>query len=178
AATAAACQLETEGMRKRLTTLQPARFEGISAVLALYRPGPLGSGMVDDFILRKKGQQAIDYFHPDLKACLEPTYGVIVYQEQVMQIAQTIGGYTLGGADLLRRAMGKKKPEEMAQHRDVFVAGAEKKGYGRELANRLFDLMAMFAEYGFNKSHTAAYAVVTYQTAWLKACHPAEYMAA
>jgi len=176
--TTAVFQLESEGMKKLLKKLQPDRFEDIIAVLALYRPGPLGSGMVDDFILRKKGQQAIDYFHPDLKACLEPTYGVIVYQEQVMQIAQTIGGYTLGGADLLRRAMGKKKPEEMAQHRDVFVEGAKKKGYDVGLANKLFDLMAMFAEYGFNKSHTAAYAVVTYQTAWLKACHPAEYMAA
>ncbi|MCD6679625.1 MAG: DNA polymerase III subunit alpha, partial [Burkholderiaceae bacterium] len=118
--TTAVFQLESEGMKKLLKKLQPDRFEDIIAVLALYRPGPLGSGMVDDFILRKKGQQSIDYFHPDLKACLEPTYGVIVYQEQVMQIAQTIGGYTLGGADLLRRAMGKKKPEEMAQHRDVF----------------------------------------------------------
>ncbi len=176
--TTAVFQLESEGMKKLLKKLQPDRFEDIIAVLALYRPGPLGSGMVDDFILRKKGQQSIDYFHPDLKACLEPTYGVIVYQEQVMQIAQTIGGYTLGGADLLRRAMGKKKPEEMAQHRDVFVEGAKKKGYDLGLANKLFDLMAMFAEYGFNKSHTAAYAVVTYQTAWLKACYPAEYMAA
>ncbi|MDT3677996.1 MAG: DNA polymerase III subunit alpha [Burkholderiaceae bacterium] len=176
--TTAVFQLESEGMKKLLKKLQPDRFEDIIAVLALYRPGPLGSGMVDDFILRKKGQQSIDYFHPDLKACLEPTYGVIVYQEQVMQIAQTIGGYTLGGADLLRRAMGKKKPEEMAQHRDIFVDGARKKGYDVGLANKLFDLMAMFAEYGFNKSHTAAYAVVTYQTAWLKACHPAEYMAA
>ncbi|HEY0879824.1 MAG TPA: DNA polymerase III subunit alpha, partial [Zeimonas sp.] len=176
--TTAVFQLESEGMKKLLKKLQPDRFEDIIAVLALYRPGPLGSGMVDDFILRKKGQQSIDYFHPDLKACLEPTYGVIVYQEQVMQIAQTIGGYTLGGADLLRRAMGKKKPEEMAQHRDIFVDGARKKGYAVELANKLFDLMAMFAEYGFNKSHTAAYAVVTYHTAWLKACHPAEYMAA
>ncbi|MFA7667525.1 MAG: DNA polymerase III subunit alpha, partial [Burkholderiaceae bacterium] len=148
------------------------------AVLALYRPGPLGSGMVEDFILRKKGQQQIDYFHPDLKACLEPTYGVIVYQEQVMQIAQIIGGYTLGGADLLRRAMGKKKPEEMAQHRGIFVEGAQKKGYPVDLANKLFDLMAMFAEYGFNKSHTAAYAVITYHTAWLKAHYPAEFMAA
>lgn len=126
----------------------------------------------------KKGVQSIDYFHPDLQACLEPTYGVIVYQEQVMQIAQIIGGYTLGGADLLRRAMGKKKPEEMAQHRDIFVKGAINKGYALELANKLFDLMAMFAEYGFNKSHTAAYAVVTYQTAWLKAHYPAEFMAA
>ncbi len=176
--TTAVFQLESEGMKKLLKKLQPDRFEDIIAVLALYRPGPLGSGMVDDFILRKKGQQQIDYFHPDLKGCLEPTYGVIVYQEQVMQIAQTIGGYTLGGADLLRRAMGKKKPEEMAQHRGLFVEGAKHKGYAVDLANKLFDLMAMFAEYGFNKSHTAAYAVVTYHTAWLKACFPAEFIAA
>ena len=176
--TTAIFQLESEGMKKLLKKLEPDRFEDIIAVLALYRPGPLGSGMVDDFILRKKGVQSIDYFHPDLKACLEPTYGVIVYQEQVMQIAQIIGGYTLGSADLLRRAMGKKKPEEMAQHRDIFVKGAITKGYALELANKLFDLMAMFAEYGFNKSHTAAYAVVTYQTAWLKAHYPAEFMAA
>ncbi|MCC7058600.1 MAG: DNA polymerase III subunit alpha, partial [Burkholderiaceae bacterium] len=171
-------QLESDGMKKLLKKLQPDRFEDIIAVLALYRPGPLGSGMVDDFILRKKGQQPIDYFHPDLEACLEPTYGVIVYQEQVMQIAPTIGGYTLGGADLLRRAMGKKKPEEMAQHRGLFVEGAQGKGYTAALANKLFDLMAMFADYGFNKSHTAAYAVVTYHTAWLKASYPAEFMAA
>ena len=176
--TTAIFQLESEGMKKLLKKLAPDRFEDIIAVLALYRPGPLGSGMVEDFILRKKGQQQIDYFHPDLKACLEPTYGVIVYQEQVMQIAQIIGGYTLGGAGLRRRAMGKKKPEEMAQHRGLFVEGAEKKGYPVDLANKLFDLMAMFAEYGFNKSHTAAYAVVTYHTAWLKAHYPAEFMAA
>jgi DNA polymerase-3 subunit alpha len=176
--TTAVFQLESEGMKKLLKKLQPDRFEDIIAVLALYRPGPLNSGMVDDFILRKKGQQSIDYFHPDLKACLEPTYGVIVYQEQVMQISQIIGGYTLGGADLLRRAMGKKKPEEMAQHRGLFVEGAQQKGYSADLAHKLFDLMAMFAEYGFNKSHTAAYAVVTYQTAWLKAHFPAEFMAA
>nr|HMN66065.1 DNA polymerase III subunit alpha [Burkholderiaceae bacterium] len=176
--TTAIFQLEGDGMKKLLKKLQPDRFEDIIAVLALYRPGPLGSGMVDDFILRKKGQQRIDYFHPDLQACLEPTYGVIVYQEQVMQIAQIIGGYTLGGADLLRRAMGKKKPEEMAKHRGTFVEGAQAKGYPVALANKLFDLMAMFAEYGFNKSHTAAYAVVTYHTAWLKACFPAEFMAA
>jgi len=176
--TTAIFQVESDGMKKLLKKLQPDRFEDIIAALALYRPGPLGSGMVDDFILRKKGEQAIDYFHPDLKACLEPTYGVIVYQEQVMQIAQIIGGYTLGGADLLRRAMGKKKPEEMAEHRGLFVDGAKKKGYAADLANRLFDLMAMFAEYGFNKSHTAAYAVVTYHTAWLKAYYPAEFMAA
>jgi DNA polymerase-3 subunit alpha len=165
-------------MKKLLRKLEPDRFEDIIAVLALYRPGPLGSGMVDDFILRKKGVQRIDYFHPDLQACLEPTYGVIVYQEQVMQIAQIIGGYTLGSADLLRRAMGKKKTEEMAQQRSIFVEGARARGYAGELATKLFDLMEMFAEYGFNKSHTAAYAVLTYQTAWLKAHFPAEFMAA
>ncbi len=175
--TTAVFQVESDGMKKLLKKLAPDRFEDIIAVLALYRPGPLGSGMVDDFILRKKGQQEIDYFHPDLTATLEPTYGVIVYQEQVMQIAQIIGGYTLGGADLLRRAMGKKKAEEMAKHRDIFVAGALKRNYDEKLANQLFDLMAMFAEYGFNKSHTAAYAVVTYQTAWLKAHYPSEFYA-
>ncbi|MGH1359174.1 MAG: DNA polymerase III subunit alpha [Burkholderiaceae bacterium] len=175
--TTAVFQVESDGMKKLLKKLAPDRFEDIIAVLALYRPGPLGSGMVDDFILRKKGQQAIDYFHPDLTQSLEPTYGVIVYQEQVMQIAQIIGGYTLGGADLLRRAMGKKKAEEMAKHRDIFVAGALKNNYEEALANQLFDLMAMFAEYGFNKSHTAAYAVLTYQTAWLKAHYPAEFFA-
>ncbi|HRH80072.1 MAG TPA: DNA polymerase III subunit alpha [Thiobacillaceae bacterium] len=176
--TTAIFQVESEGMKKLLAKLEPDRFEDIIAVLALYRPGPLGSGMVDDFILRKKGKQAIDYFHPDLKACLEPTYGVIVYQEQVMQISQIIGGYTLGGADLLRRAMGKKKAEEMAKHREIFSQGAAEKGYDPELAMRLFDLMEKFAEYGFNKSHTAAYAVITYQTAWLKKHHTAAFMAA
>ena len=175
--TTAIFQVESEGMKKLLAKLEPDRFEDIIAVLALYRPGPLGSGMVDDFILRKKGKQAIDYFHPDLKDCLEPTYGVIVYQEQVMQISQIIGGYTLGGADLLRRAMGKKKAEEMAKHREIFSKGAEEKGYGKELAMRLFDLMEKFAEYGFNKSHTAAYAVISYHTAWLKAHHTAAFMA-
>ncbi|MBL8448253.1 MAG: DNA polymerase III subunit alpha, partial [Zoogloeaceae bacterium] len=176
--TTAIFQVESEGMKKLLKKLAPDRFEDIIAVLALYRPGPLGSGMVDDFILRKKGQQAIDYFHPDLKACLEPTYGVIVYQEQVMQISQIIGGYTLGGADMLRRAMGKKKPEEMAKHRETIAEGAKKLGYDPALAEQLFDLMTKFAEYGFNKSHTAAYAVVTYHTAWLKAYHCAAFMAA
>ena len=176
--TTAIFQVESEGMKKLLKKLAPDRFEDIIAVLALYRPGPLGSGMVDDFILRKKGQQAIDYFHPDLKACLEPTYGVIVYQEQVMQISQIIGGYTLGGADMLRRAMGKKKPEEMAKHRETIAEGAKKNGYDPALAEQLFDLMTKFAEYGFNKSHTAAYAVVTYHTAWLKRYHCAAFMAA
>lgn len=176
--TTAIFQVESEGMKKLLKKLAPDRFEDIIAVLALYRPGPLGSGMVDDFILRKKGQQAIDYFHPDLKASLEPTYGVIVYQEQVMQISQIIGGYTLGGADMLRRAMGKKKPEEMAKHRETIAAGAKERGYDPALAEQLFDLMTKFAEYGFNKSHTAAYAVVTYHTAWLKRYHCAAFMAA
>ncbi|MCK9261972.1 MAG: DNA polymerase III subunit alpha, partial [Azoarcus sp.] len=176
--TTAIFQVESDGMKKLLKKLAPDRFEDIIAVLALYRPGPLGSGMVDDFILRKKGQQEIDYFHPDLKACLEPTYGVIVYQEQVMQISQIIGGYTLGGADMLRRAMGKKKAEEMAKHRATIADGAKKKGYDPALAEQLFDLMTKFAEYGFNKSHTAAYAVVTYHTAWLKAHYCAAFMAA
>jgi DNA polymerase-3 subunit alpha len=176
--TTAIFQVESDGMKKLLKKLAPDRFEDIIAVLALYRPGPLGSGMVDDFILRKKGQQAIDYFHPDLTACLSPTYGVIVYQEQVMQISQIIGGYTLGGADMLRRAMGKKKPEEMAKHRETIAAGAKAKGYDPALAEQLFDLMTKFAEYGFNKSHTAAYAVVTYHTAWLKAYHCSAFMAA
>jgi DNA polymerase-3 subunit alpha len=176
--TTAIFQVESDGMKKLLKKLAPDRFEDIIAVLALYRPGPLGSGMVDDFILRKKGQQKIDYFHPDLTACLSPTYGVIVYQEQVMQISQIIGGYTLGGADMLRRAMGKKKPEEMAAHRATIAAGAKEKGYDPALAEHLFDLMTKFAEYGFNKSHTAAYAVVTYHTAWLKAHHCAAFMAA
>jgi len=176
--TTAIFQVESDGMKKLLKKLAPDRFEDIIAVLALYRPGPLGSGMVDDFILRKKGQQEIDYFHPDLKACLEPTYGVIVYQEQVMQISQIIGGYTLGGADMLRRAMGKKKADEMAKHRATIADGAKQKGYDPALAEQLFDLMTKFAEYGFNKSHTAAYAVVTYHTAWLKSHHCAAFMAA
>ena len=176
--TTAIFQVESDGMKKLLKKLGPDRFEDIIAVLALYRPGPLGSGMVDDFILRKKGEQKIDYYHPDLEGCLAPTYGVIVYQEQVMQISQIIGGYTLGGADMLRRAMGKKKPEEMAKHRGTIAEGAKKKGYDPQLAEHLFDLMTKFAEYGFNKSHTAAYAVVTYHTAWLKAHHCAAFMAA
>lgn len=176
--TTAVFQLESQGMKRLLVKLEPSRFEDIIAVLALYRPGPLGSGMVDDFVKRKKGEAEIDYFHPDLRDCLDPTYGVIVYQEQVMQISQIIGGYTLGGADLLRRAMGKKKAEEMAKHRAIFTEGALKKGYEAALAEKLFDLMAMFAEYGFNKSHTAAYAVVSYHTAYLKAYYPACFMAA
>lgn len=176
--TTAIFQVESEGMKKLLKKLAPDRFEDIIAVLALYRPGPLGSGMVDDFILRKKGLQKIEYFHESLKACLTPTYGVIVYQEQVMQISQLIGRYTLGAADMLRRAMGKKNADEMAQHRDIFREGAKQSEIDEKLAMQLFDLMEKFAEYGFNKSHTAAYAVVTYHTAWLKAHHAAAFMAA
>lgn len=176
--TSAVFQLESKGMRRVLTKLAPDCFEDIIAMLALYRPGPLGSGMVDDFIKRKKGEEVVNYFHDDLKDILQSTYGVIVYQEQVMQISQVIGGYTLGGADLLRRAMGKKKPEEMAKHRSLFIEGAINKGYKKELAEELFDLMAMFAEYGFNKSHSAAYAVISYHTAYLKSHYLTSFMAA
>ena len=150
------------------------------ALVALFRPGPLQSGMVDDFINRKhgRGDGPIDYLHPSLEAILKPTYGVILYQEQVMQIAQVLAGYTLGGADLLRRAMGKKKAEEMAQQRSIFVSGAVARGVREGLAAHIFDLMEKFAGYGFNKSHSAAYALLSYQTAYLKAHYPAQFMAA
>jgi DNA polymerase-3 subunit alpha len=176
--TTAVFQLESRGMKELIKRLQPDTFEDIVALVALYRPGPLESGMVEDFINRKHGRAKADYFHPDLEISLRPTYGVIVYQEQVMQIAQIIGGYTLGGADMLRRAMGKKKPEEMAQHRGIFVEGAVKREVDEKLATLLFDLMEKFAGYGFNKSHSAAYALVSYQTAYLKAHYPAAFMAA
>jgi len=176
--TTAVFQLESRGMRELLKSLQPNTFEDIIAVLALYRPGPLESGMVVDFVNRKHGRAEVDYFHPDLEAVLKSTYGVIVYQEQVMLIAQIIGGYSLGAADMLRRAMGKKKPEEMAQQRAIFEEGARAKGYDPKLAVNLFDLMEKFAGYGFNKSHSAAYALIAWQTAWLKAHHPAEFLAA
>ncbi len=171
-------QLESRGMKELLKKLRPNTFEDIIAMLALYRPGPLESGMVDDFVNRKHGRASVDYFHPDLEATLKSTYGVIVYQEQVMLISQIIGGYSLGGADLLRRAMGKKKPEEMAKQRVMFEEGAKQKGHDPKLAVNLFDLMEKFAGYGFNKSHSAAYALISYQTAWLKAYHPAEFLAA
>jgi DNA polymerase III subunit alpha len=171
-------QLESSGMKELLVKLKPSCFEDIIAVCALYRPGPLGSGMVDDFILRKHGKKAITYDFPELEPILKDTYGVIVYQEQVMQIAQVLGGYSLGGADLLRRAMGKKKAEEMAQQKEIFLAGARQNGFDLKKAGGVFDLMAMFAEYGFNKSHSAAYALIAYQTAWLKAHYPVEFMAA
>jgi DNA polymerase-3 subunit alpha len=148
------------------------------ALVALFRPGPLQSGMVDDFIDRKHGKQAVRYPHPDLEPILENTYGVILYQEQVMQIAQVLAGYTLGGADMLRRAMGKKKPEEMAEQREIFLAGARTNDIDPAIAGSIFDLMEKFAGYGFNKSHSAAYALVSYQTAWLKRHYPADFMAA
>jgi DNA polymerase-3 subunit alpha len=173
-------QLESRGMKDLIRRLQPDRFEDIVALVALFRPGPLQSGMVDDFIARKHGRtdQPIDYLHPDLKPVLAGTYGVILYQEQVMQIAQVLAGYTLGGADLLRRAMGKKKPEEMAKQRSVFTEGAMRRGVLEPRARHIFDLMEKFAGYGFNKSHSAAYALLSYQTAWLKAHYPAQFMAA
>ncbi len=176
--TTAVFQLESRGMKELLKSLKPSNFEDVIAMLALYRPGPLESGMVVDFVNRKHGREEVDYFHPDLEPVLKSTYGVIVYQEQVMLISQIIGGYSLGGADLLRRAMGKKKPEEMAKHRELFEKGAVEKGYDADLAVKLFDLMEKFAGYGFNKSHSAAYALIAYQTAWLKHYHPAEFLAA
>ena len=176
--TTAVFQLESRGMKELLKNLRPNTFEDIIAMLALYRPGPLESGMVVDFVNRKHGRAEVDYFHKDLESVLTSTYGVIVYQEQVMLISQIIGGYTLGGADLLRRAMGKKNAEEMAKHRAIFESGAVEKGYDADLAVKLFDLMEKFAGYGFNKSHSAAYALIAYQTAWLKAYHPAEFLAA
>ena len=177
--TTAIFQLESRGMKDLIRRLKPDRFEDVVALVALFRPGPLQSGMVDDFIARKLGGGGtIDYLHPSLQPVLEPTYGVILYQEQVMQIAQVLSGYTLGGADLLRRAMGKKKPEEMAQQRSIFVDGAVARGVEAARAGWIFDLIEKFAGYGFNKSHSAAYAVLTYQTAWLKQHHPAAFMSA
>jgi DNA polymerase III subunit alpha len=177
--TNAVFQLESRGMKDLIRRLQPDRFEDIVALVALFRPGPLQSGMVDDFMVRKHARtSAIDYLHPALEPVLKTTYGVILYQEQVMQIAQVLAGYTLGGADLLRRAMGKKMPEEMAKQRSVFVSGATARGVREAQAAHIFDLMEKFAGYGFNKSHSAAYAVLTYQTAWLKCHYPAAYMAA
>tara|TARA_R110002110_G_scaffold415765_3_gene655277 strand:- start:40279 stop:43767 length:3489 start_codon:yes stop_codon:yes gene_type:complete len=183
AETTAVFQLESRGMKDLIKRLRPDCFEDIIALVALFRPGPLQSGMVDNFINRKHGREAISYpdaqwQHELLKPILEPTYGIILYQEQVMQIAQELAGYTLGGADVLRRAMGKKKPEEMAKQRAVFEGGASEKGVDGELAIKIFDLVEKFAGYGFNKSHSAAYALVSYQTAWLKAHYPAHFMAA
>jgi DNA polymerase III subunit alpha len=171
-------QLESRGMKELISKLAPDCFEEIIALVALYRPGPLGSGMVDDFVNRKHGRQQVSYPHPELEGVLKETYGTILYQEQVMQIAQILAGYSLGGADILRRAMGKKNPAEMATQRSIFEEGCAKNDIDAELATSIFDLMEEFAKYGFNKSHSAAYALVSYQTAWLKTHYPAEFMAA
>ena len=176
--TNAVFQVESSGMRDLLTRLKPDCFEDVIALVALYRPGPLESGMVDTFIECKHGRQDIVYPVPQLKEILHETNGVILYQEQVMQIAQVLAGYTLGQADMLRRAMGKKKPEEMAKQRKIFMAGAEKKKVPLDKAEQIFDLMEKFAGYGFNKSHSAAYALISYQTAYLKTHFPQAFMAA
>jgi DNA polymerase-3 subunit alpha len=171
-------QLESDGMQKLFRDLRPDCFEDIVAAVALYRPGPMGAGMHEDFVRRKHGLAPITSLHPVIDDVVAPTYGVIVYQEQVMEIAQKLAGYTLGGADLLRRAMGKKKPEEMAKQKSVFVEGAKAKGVDEAEAERIFGLLEYFAGYGFNKSHSAAYALITYQTAWLKAHYPVELLCA
>ena len=171
-------QVESSGMRKYLRMLKPSCFDDIIAMLALYRPGPLGSGMVDVFINRKHGREPVEYPVPELEPVLRSTYGVIVYQEQVMKIAQVVGGYSLGQADLLRRAMGKKIAEAMAEQRAIFIKGSQDKGYSKDKAAEIFDLMEKFAQYGFNKSHSAAYALISYYTAYLKTHYPSEFMAA
>ena len=176
--TAGIFQLESSGMRDIIIKMKPQAFEDLIALVALYRPGPLGSGMVDDFIKRKKGATRISYELPALEPILKDTYGVIVYQEQVMQIASALAGFSLGEADILRRAMGKKKPEEMEKQKERFMRGAAERKIPATKAGKIFDLMAKFAEYGFNKSHSAAYALISYQTAYLKAHYPVEYMAA
>jgi DNA polymerase-3 subunit alpha len=170
-------QLESSGFREILTKLKPDQLEDIVAAVALYRPGPLEGGMVDDFIERKHGRKRVEYLHPALEPVLRDTYGVIVYQEQVMQIAQVLAGYSLGRADLLRRAMGKKSKEVMAKEKDGFVSGALARGVDAKVADQVFELMAFFAGYGFNRSHSAAYAWVSYQTAYLKTFYPHEFMA-
>ena len=176
--TAAIFQIESRGIRELIRRLEPDKFDDLVALVALYRPGPLQSGMVEDFINRKHGRETITYLHDDIAPILKPTYGVIIYQEQVMQIAQVLAGYTLGGSDQLRAAMGKKKVEEMNRHRTIFRDGAIARGVKPQVAERIFDLMEKFAGYGFNKSHSVAYALIAYHTAWLKTHHPAAFMAA
>ncbi|PIE46074.1 MAG: DNA polymerase III subunit alpha [Gammaproteobacteria bacterium] len=176
--TTAVFQLESSGMKDLIKRLQPDCFDEIIALVALYRPGPLGSGMIDDFINVKHGRSPANYLLPELEPILKSTYGIILYQEQVMQIARDLASYSLGQADVLRRAMGKKKPEEMEKQGDLFVRGAVANGYDGKIAKEIFDLMAKFAEYGFNKSHSAAYALLAYQTAWLKSHYPEAFMAA
>ena len=174
--TSAVFQMESGGMQRASVDLKPDRFEDLIALISLFRPGPME--LIPSYVARKHGRERTEYLHPAMKELLEPTFGIFVYQEQVMQIAQKLAGYTLGGADLLRRAMGKKKPAEMAKQRMVFVEGCRKNAIAAATAMELFDLIEKFAGYGFNKSHAAAYALVSYQTAWLKAHHPAEFMAA
>ncbi len=176
AQTVAVFQLESSGMQRMLKDAKPDRFEDIIALVALYRPGPMD--LIPSFIARKHGREEVEYPDPRVEPILKETYGIMVYQEQVMQMAQIVGGYSLGGADLLRRAMGKKDAEKMAKERAKFREGAAKDGLSGEKADTIFDLMEKFAGYGFNKSHAAAYALVSYQTAWLKAHYPAEFMAA
>ena len=171
-------QLESAGMRDLLVKISPNRFEDIIAIVALYRPGPMGSGMIDEFIKRKKGKIPVKYDLPQLKEILDETYGVILYQEQVMRIANKLANFSMGQADILRKAMGKKKPEEMEKQKEAFIQGAIANRIPEKKAKRIFDLMAYFAEYGFNKSHSAAYAYVAYQTAYLKAHYSVEFMAA
>jgi DNA polymerase-3 subunit alpha len=176
ARTTAVFQLESRGMKDLMKRVKPSRFADIVALVALFRPGPLQ--LADDFIRRKHGLDEVDYLHPSLQPVLADTYGVMLYQEQVMQIAQILAGYSLADADLLRRAMGKKKPEEMAKQREVFVAGALRNEVDERKAGHIFDLMEKFAGYGFNKPHSVCYALLAYQTAWLKHYHPADFMAA
>ncbi|HZJ52794.1 MAG TPA: DNA polymerase III subunit alpha [Myxococcaceae bacterium] len=176
--TAGVFQMESSGFTEMVMKLKPSCFEDVIAAGALYRPGPLDSGMVDVFISRKHRRERVTFPHPALEPVLKDTYGVIVYQEQVMQISQVLGGYSLGRADLLRRAMGKKKAEVMAAERQGFLEGCQKNGVDPKVAGEIFDLMEKFAEYGFNKSHSAAYGLITIQTAWLKAHYPVEFMAA
>ena len=176
--TTALFQLESRGMQELIQRLQPDHFEELVALVALFRPGPLQSGMVDDFINRKHGREPVVYLHDSIRSILEPTYGVILYQEQVMEIAQQLAGFSLGSADLLRRAMGKKKPEEMERQRQIFIDGSIERGIKEASAAHIFDLIEKFAGYGFNKSHSAAYALLSYQTAWLKTFYPAEFMSA
>ena len=171
-------QLESAGMRDLLVKMTPDRFEDLIAIVALYRPGPIGSGMIDEFIKRKKGKIPVKYDLPQLKEILDETYGVILYQEQVMRIANKLANFSMGQADILRKAMGKKRPEEMEKQKEAFIEGAKTNGISEKKAKKIFDLMAYFAEYGFNKSHSAAYAYVSYETAYLKAHYPVEFMAA
>jgi len=176
--TAGVFQMESSGMTNLVKELKPEHFNDLIPLVALYRPGPLGSGMVADFIAGRHGKKEIQYLHPILESVLKDTFGVILYQEQVMQIASLMGGFTLGQADLLRRAMGKKKHDVLVAQQDAFLQGAAAQNIDRKIAQEIFDLMIHFGDYGFNKSHSAAYALVAYQTAWLKAHYRPEFMAA